>query len=435
MSSKQNKLSTAEIREVKKALSTLSASIRDSQTMTREDLPEQIAAPVTGLWPKLISWARPEPAMPSQLKQKALALVKKYRKDIDVPDLPRVQAEMKAFFRSQHKQPYYRLMDLRTEKEDRRLVIIGDTHCDYNSLAGMLEKLAVSSYDYFEKATFIFLGDYLDRGNILFEYLMLLIGLKKLLGERCILMKGNHELISFDPASQELESRVEPSDSCPVLNQYCGTDKEFLSLFADYFSNLPTYILLKTRKGTDLLVHGGIPRDIYTDRCRIKPDTGELKVQGDNFLLNQILDNMIWADPRPEKNKLQGGGSRFEFGEEQFLRFAVTNKIDRIIRSHEPVNNGIKSFYGGRVITIFSNGGRDNPMTGYPYVDNPAFGILGADGEIRYESVHLKKCSVKYGFSEFSTYLYMGKLADSGLSSKVEDPHLNDEFQVISIIN
>lgn len=434
MSSKQNKLSSAEIREVKKALSTVSGAFRDSQTMTREELPEPVA-PATGRWPRMFGWSRPEPVLPSQLKQKALALVKKYRKDIDVPDLPRIQAEMKVFFRSQRKQPYYRLMDLRAEKEDRRLVIIGDTHCDYNSLAGIIEKLSVSSYDYFEKATFIFLGDYLDRGNILFEYVMLLIGLKKLLGERCILMKGNHELISFNPAYQELESKVEPSDSCPLLNKYCGTDKEFLALFADYFSSLPTYILLKTRKGTDLLVHGGIPRDIYMDRCHIVPETGELKVKGDDFVRGQILDNMIWADPRPEKSKLQGGGSRFEFGEEQFMRFAVLNKIDRIFRSHEPVNNGIKSFYGDRVITIFSNGGRDNSLTGYSYVDNPAFGIMNADGEIRYESVHLKKCSCKYGFSEFSTYLYMGKLAEPGLSAKVEDPHLNDEFQVVSIIN
>ena len=60
---------------------------------------------------------------------------------------------------------------------------------------------------------------------------------------------------------------------------------------------------------------------------------------------------------------------------------------------------------------------------------------MNADGEIRYESVHLKKCSCKYGFSEFSTYLYMGKLAEPGLSAKVEDPHLNDEFQVVSIIS
>ena len=433
MISKQNKLSTAEIREVKKALSGLAGSIKDSQTMTREDLPEPISSPV-GRWPKVFAWQRPEPVAPSQLKQKALSLVKKYRKDIDVPDLPRVQMEMKAFFRSQPKFPYYRLMDLRSEKEDRRLVIIGDTHCDYNSLAAIIEKLSISSYDYFEKATFIFLGDYLDRGNILFEYLMLLIGFKKLLGDRCIFMKGNHELIFFDPAHQCLESNVEPADSCPVLNQYCGTDKEFLTLFADYFSNLPTYILLKTRKGTDLLVHGGIPRDIYLNRCSILPDTGEMRVSGDENVKKQILENMIWADPRAEKNKLQGGGSRFEFGEEQFLRFVKANIIDRIIRSHEPVNNGVKTFYEDHLITIFSNGGRDNSMTGYPYVDNPVFGIMGADGEIRYESIHLKNCSFKHGFAGFSIYLYMGRLTDPSFGKKIDNPHLNDEFQIVNIL-
>lgn len=433
MSPKQNKLSSSEIREIKKAMSNLAGSIRESQTVTREELPEP-KAPAPNPWARIFGRARPEPVAPSQLKQKALALVKKYRKDIDVPDLPRVQAELKSFFRSQPAQPYYRLMDLRKETEDRRLVIIGDTHCDFNSLAAIIEKLSISSYDYFEKATFIFLGDYLDRGNILFEYLMLLIGFKKLLGDRCILMKGNHELIGFNPDTQELESKVEPADSCPLLNEYCGTDKDFLSLFAGYFANLPTYILLKTKKGTDLLVHGGIPRDIYLDRCSIMQDTGELYVIGDDTVRRQILENMIWADPRAEKTKLQGGGSRFEFGEEQFLRFAAESKIDRVFRSHEPVDNGIKTFYGERLVTIFSNGGRDNPMTGYPHVDNPAFGIMGTDGEIRYESVHLKKCSVKYGFSDFSSYLYMGKEADPTLGRKIEDPHLNEEFHVINIL-
>ena len=366
------------------------------------------------------------------LKHKVLTLVAKYRKDINEEDLPRIQAELKAFFDSQPRQPYYLLMDRRYEKEDKRLVIIGDTHCDYNSLAALFDKLSLSAYDYFDNATFIFLGDYLDRGNILFEYLMLLVGFKKLLGDRCIFMKGNHELIVYNEVSGKLESLVRPAETSVTLNTYCGGDKEFLAKFANYFANLPYYILLKTAKGTDLLVHGGIPRDAIMEKCTILHDTGEMLVAGDDKIREMALDNMIWADPRSDRFKLQGGGSRFEFGYEQFEQFVIANKIDRIFRSHEPVQNGVETFYNNRLYTVFSNGGTKNSVTGYPEVMNPVVAIMGVDGEVRFESIYFKKVIYNKGYTELKALLYMEEDASSNFSLELDELHLNNEFYVIN---
>lgn len=426
---RKNRLSRREISSLKKTAADLSKSIKDTQTVPSvekdPDEPEDIPVAVP-------SEAEEKEVSNHLLKQKVLTLVAKYRKDINEEDLPKVQSELKAFFDSQPRQPYYLLMDRRDEKEDRRLVIIGDTHCDFNSLAALFDKLSLSAYDYFDKATFIFLGDYLDRGNILFEYLMLLVGFKKLLGDRCIFMKGNHELIRYREDLGELESMVYPADSCPTLNSYCGTDKEFLAKFADYFANLPYYILLKTAKGTDLLVHGGIPRDAVMDKCAISPDTGEMTVTGDDRIREIALDSMIWADPRPDRFKLQGGGSRFEFGLEQFEKFVIANKIDRIFRSHEPVQNGVEAFYDHRLFTIFSNGGTMNPVTGYPEVENPVVGIMGADGEVRFESLFFKKVTIKKGYTVLDTVLYMEEDASACFSLELDDLHLDDEFYVIN---
>lgn len=363
------------------------------------------------------------------LKKKVLSLVAKYRKDIEEEDLPRVRAYLKTFFDAQPGQPYYRVMDLREETEDNRLVIIGDTHCDFPSLCAIFEKLALSEYDYFEKATFIFLGDYLDRGAIFFEYIMLLAEFKTLLGSRCILMKGNHELIRYEEASGQLESLVYPANTCPLLNDYCGEDKEFLRKFASYFSHLPYYILLKTRKGTDLLVHGGIPRDMYLDRCSISPETGEMLVDGD--ILSVVLDNMIWSDPRHDARKIQGGSSRFEFGREQFEAFAERSRVDRLFRSHEPVENGMEAYYDGRLYTIFSNGGAQNAITGYPDVVNPVFAIFSAEGDVRFESVYFKKFVAVSGLSTYSTVLYNGGPA-TDIGPIPEVLHLNEEFYIIN---
>ena len=424
---KKNRLSPKEISSIKKIVAELSKSIKDTQTIPSGEIDSGETGNVT------TAPTQAEKVAPKHLlKKKVLSLVAKYRKDITEEDLPKIQAELKDFFDSQPRQPYYLLMDRSHEREDKRLVIIGDTHCDYNSLAAIFEKLSLSAYDYFENATFIFLGDYLDRGNILFEYLMLLVGFKKLLGERCIFMKGNHELIRYKAETGKLESMVYPAQTCPTLNDYCGSDKEFLAKFADYFSNLPYYILLKTTKGTDLLVHGGIPRDSVLDSCTISHETGEMLVSDGDNIRKIALDNMIWADPRPERSKLQGGGSRFEFGQDQFERFAVANKIDRIFRSHEPVQNGVESFYNNRLYTIFSNGGTKNPVTGYPDVENPVIAIMGVDGEVRFESLFFKKVSVNMGYTFLNTLLYMEENASADFSQELDVLHLNNEFYVIN---
>ena len=398
---KKNRLSRTEISSIRQAGGDLLKTIRDTQTLAREA------------------------TEPTDLKHKALALVNKYRKDINEEDLPKIQSQLKAFFDSQPVQPYCLRMDLDEAPEDQRIVIIGDTHCDFNSLAGIIEKLSLSSYDYFEKARFIFLGDYLDRGKTLFEYIMLLVGLKKMLGERCIFLKGNHELIEMEDG--QIVSMVFPADTAPTLNAYCGADQEFLRKFTDYFSGLPVYLVLKSAHGTDLLVHGGIPRDRLLDKLSLDPVTGEILAEAS--VREQALQNMIWADPRTDRFKLQGGGSRFEFGREQFLRFADANGIGRLFRSHEPVRNGVESFYDGRLYTVFSNGGGHNPLTYYQYVDNPVFCLMDRSGEVRFESVLLKRVQVRKGLTVLDTVLEMGQ---EPASLRLEDLHLNPEFYIIN---
>lgn len=426
ISNKKNRLSRFEVFSIKKIGSELLKSIKDTQTFPSVEYSSEKASTT----PDLQSISEGCTASNHLMKHKVLSLVSKYRKDINEEDLPKIQSELKSFFDSQARQPYYLTLDRRDEKEDKRLIIIGDTHCDYNALAGIFEKLALSAYDYFDNATFVFLGDYLDRGNILFEYLMLLVGFKKLLGNRCIFLKGNHELIKYDESSGMLESMVYPAESCPTLNEYCGTDKAFLSKFAAYFSNLPYYLLLKTQKGTDLLVHGGIPRDAVIEKCRISSKTGEMLVNVKGKILENILDSMIWADPRSERFKLQGSGSRFEFGSEQFEKFVKANNLNRIFRSHEPVENGMESFYNGRLFTIFSTGGTD--CSGYREVSNPVFAIIGKDGDFRIESIYFKMITIKKGYTTLNTLLYMNEDASKESSKKIEELHLNKEFYTLN---
>ncbi len=344
--------------------------------------------------------------------------------EVQVEDLPSVEEEMLAYFNKYkngdyfndlNSEDYYRLLNL-NDKPDARVVVVGDIHCDYNSLAAILLKLSVSSYDYFENGYFVFMGDYLDRGAMLFEPLLLLMDLKEIIGERMILLRGNHELISYNEDEQILEGRVVPQDSVPCLNEYCGENKQFLEAFGNFYQTLPTYVYLKVKDQNVLLTHGGIPRQIFWDAFSFDQNTGAIVFE-DVFMYlenkkveesilddslkaktvklnanilntrNKILHDMIWGDPSNDEEKYQVAG-RFQFGRKQFEAYAKKNRLSRVFRSHEPVEYGYTPFYDNQLFTIFSTGGNDNEQSGYADVQ-PAFAIIDAEGKYEIENSYI----------------------------------------------
>ena len=320
-------------------------------------------------------------------KDKVLKAIQEI-KEVQEKDLPKVCQNLLAYFaeytnedytKDLNSKSYYRYIDLR-DQPDTRVVVIGDIHCDYNSLAAILLKLSVSDYDYFDKAIFVFLGDYLDRGTTLFEPLMLLKSLKEILGDRLIMLKGNHESIKYDNDKRKIISGVLPNQSSQCLNEYCGNDLDFLQQFARFYSKLPIYVYLKTNEKNILLTHASIPRDASQAHIRFDESSGEIifdaNVNVTNHLQmrNAIFRDMIWGDPKNCDRKMQVEG-RFEFGRLQFDHFAERNHIDMLFRSHEESFSGYQSFFDDRVFTIFSTGGSENEQTGYPSVE-PAFAII-----------------------------------------------------------
>lgn len=373
-------------------------------------------------------------------KEKVIRAIIKRSHEIQPEDLPRVEEEMLVFFKQFengdyfsdiHSDGYYQLLDIR-ERPEARVVVVGDVHCDYKSLVAILLKLSVSQYDYFEKGYFVFLGDYLDRGCALFEPLLLLMDLKQILGDRLIMLRGNHELVEYDEEKQELEGKVLPLDSVPCLNEYCLANKAFLKSFACYYSTLPTYVYLKAADQNILLTHGAIPRQVFLDVFRFDEETGAIvfadeeleKLNIDQLhARNQILNDMIWGDPCNDLEKYQVNG-RFQFGSMQFEAYAQKNKLNRVFRSHEPVDDGFESFFHDGVCTIFSTGGSMNEQTGYPEVE-PAFAVIDASGNCSIENSFLYEVSI-----EDKVYiicnLYNGGIMEH---QKMIQYSINPEFQ------
>ena len=297
-------------------------------------------------------------------------------------DLPFVREKLSTFFAECVDGSFHRFLDLRPSP-DARIVVIGDIHSDPVSLAGILLKLSVADYDYFGKATFVFLGDYFDRGFALLETLLLLADLKSALGERMILLKGNHETIGWNEAAGCLTPHVIPHESCVFLGRRFSGDRDFLHSVADFCKGLPIYVYVKTAGRDALLVHAAIPRDIFFRDVRLDGNDGSL-VFADSLspedrlsVMDRVFKDMIWGDPSSYEEKFQMDG-RFQFGRRQFERWAAANGIGLLLRSHEEAATGVTPFYDGRLYTVFSTGGSENDSTGYPGVE-PAFCILGND--------------------------------------------------------
>lgn len=382
------------------------------------------------------------------------------RGEVGLEDLPSVEKELidyfdeyknNDYFNDLDSNDYYRLLDLRKEP-DTRVVVIGDIHCDYKSLAAILFKLSVSEYDYFEKAYFVFLGDYLDRGSTLLEPLLLLMDLQRILDRRMIMLRGNHELIRYNELTQQLESSVIPQESAPTLNEYCGTNKEFLSKFGFFYKTLPTYVYLKAGDDNILLTHGSIPRQDFVNSFRFNQDDGSIVFESE-FLLhenleiekmvfddslrtkttklnadlllhrNQILYDMIWGDPKENDINYRQSRGRFNFGKPQFEEYANKNRISRLFRSHEPVDFGFKAFFDNRLFTIFSTGGSQNEQSGYPYYD-PAFAVIKGTGDFLIENSYVYKLSI-CGVVEAICNFYTCKLINGHMAKSFS---LNDEF-------
>jgi len=356
----------------------------------------------------------------SDFKSKILELVDQCSSDIDEKNLNQIESEyIKLIDQLSLRNNFSTIVNLNTQQSDQikeridlwalfgrfrksadklspipRLIVIGDIHCDYNALTGIFRKLCLSKYDYFGKAIFVFIGDYIDRGRLPLQTIRFLLNLKVLLGDRCVLLRGNHDQIKLNEENNKLFSEVRPAETVELFNEYLSFDaRKKLKLF---FDSLPYFATLDRDTKKILFVHGSIPRDEYSDI--FNPDkikNLEFSDQEDktNDIL-KLLNSMLWGDPTNVKFKMNGSSIRFEFGSDQFEKFIKNNNFTNLIRGHEPVEFGYREMYDKRLITVFSSGGLANEHSYYnESVSYPSFLIIDEEANIKPESIFCHKLS------------------------------------------
>ncbi|MEA3289194.1 MAG: metallophosphoesterase family protein [Campylobacterota bacterium] len=260
-----------------------------------------------------------------------------------------------------------------TLKEDaKEYFVVGDIHADSVSLNKILNK--TEFYDNYEDKRVVFLGDYIDRGKNRLSVINLLITLEFLIPDNITILKGNHELFlkdEDDKIQSIMQGRESLSYFFTFLNMLSSNPQykniftsEFIEAYAEYFEKLPILALLDFKDIKIMAVHGGIPRadlltnDYYDNFNSL--DDFFVDDKKDNIGMS-LKNNFLWSDPYDE-NEIgfrNTSLTRFQFNKNQFVSFCKKFNIDIILRAHESQDDGYKTYFDNRLISVFSTGGQD----------------------------------------------------------------------------
>jgi diadenosine tetraphosphatase ApaH/serine/threonine PP2A family protein phosphatase len=228
---------------------------------------------------------------------------------------------------------------------DAPIVVVGDVHGQYYDLLNLLEEGGDP-----KDTQYLFLGDYVDRGNFSCEVMFLLCILKTFYPNNIHLLRGNHE--------------------CASVSGHFGFKKECkmkygLNIYYKFcllFQTMPLGAVVSTAYGEMFACHGGLSPNLKT-----LDDIDKL----DRFIepeSNLDLLDVLWSDPiREEKiedmndkefesfmeidfHSNPARGCSFIFGYKALKEFLDTNSLVCLIRAHEVQEDGFKKHFDPAIL-------------------------------------------------------------------------------------
>ncbi|KAH0791294.1 serine/threonine-protein phosphatase PP1 [Histomonas meleagridis] len=210
--------------------------------------------------------------------------------------------------------------------------VVGDLHGQFNDLLQYLEKGGDP-----ENTKYLFLGDYVDRGDHSIETVTTLFCMKILFPQNVYLLRGNHET----EAISELYGFL---TECKQKH-----DVSIWKKFNEVFRYLPLAAIVSNRI---FCVHGGISGEMASLEMIEKlsrpldiPESG-------------LVTDLVWADPSTVYSGFQESerGTSYTFGADVANDFLYKYDFDLICRAHQVVPDGYEfPFYPQQtVVTVFS---------------------------------------------------------------------------------
>lgn len=212
---------------------------------------------------------------------------------------------------------------------DKDAIVVGDIHGQFSDLLNIFEICGSP-----KSTSYVFLGDYVDRGENSLEVIIILLIYKILYPENISLIRGNHE--------------------CRNINKIYGFNEEIYMKYNSHnvwnlINNVfPAFQIGAIIYDRYLCVHGGISIRITINKLD-RIDRFEDNVTG------SLINDLLWSDPWYLLGSTHNPrGSGYLFGIDVLKEFLMVNNLDMIIRSHQLAIEGFKFDLDGLCLTVWS---------------------------------------------------------------------------------
>ncbi|WJX43935.1 Serine/threonine-protein phosphatase bsl3 [Trifolium repens] len=222
--------------------------------------------------------------------------------------------------------------------------IFGDLHGQFGDLMRLFDEYgAPSTAGDIAYIDYLFLGDYVDRGQHSLETISLLLALKVEYPNNVHLIRGNHEAADINALFGFRIECIERMGERDGIWTWHRINR--------LFNWLPLAALIEKKI---ICMHGGIGRSI-NHLEQIENIQRPITMEAGSI----VLMDLLWSDPT-ENDSVEGlrpnarGPGLVTFGPDRVMEFCNNNDLQLIVRAHECVMDGFERFAQGHLITLFS---------------------------------------------------------------------------------
>ncbi|KAJ6236334.1 serine/threonine-protein phosphatase pp2a-related [Anaeramoeba flamelloides] len=211
------------------------------------------------------------------------------------------------------------------------VTICGDVHGQFWDLKELFEiggKPGETSY--------LFLGDFVDRGYYSIETFLLLLTLKVKYPDKMTLIRGNHESRQITQVYGFYDECMKKFGNSSVW-RYCTEIFDYLSLSAIVENQI-------------FCVHGGLsPKIDQINQIRLIDRKTEVPHEG-------AMCDMLWSDPdeTTKEWEINPRGAGFNFGKLVVEKFNKINSLKIIARAHQLCQDGFQYSFDKKLVTVWS---------------------------------------------------------------------------------
>lgn len=210
------------------------------------------------------------------------------------------------------------------------VVVFGDIHGNFDFLVTVMNAIHFTN-----DTKFLFLGNYVDKGNSSIETMLYLTLLKLQCPERVILLRGNHENSRISYAYGFYEQSIKKF----------GTDNVW-RYFTDVFDYFP---IAATVNETMFCVHSGLSKKMSTiNQLRMIDRVEETLSEG-------IICDLLWSDPSEKSGwSANERGYGCSYGRDVFEEFMARNSFKTMIKGNEFAQSGVIKRWDNKLISVWS---------------------------------------------------------------------------------